>query len=175
MPSDTAFLWDVWDMPAGGSLATAYDDLGGTLDAYPRKAHDLSMTGTRFSPREFSSVIENLRALGLDIDENNKMLRGLRLAILTNYSLYSIYAAYRAIVKAREATELGLAVGETIAMAVAQQWHRIAQAATAAVITYAAFNIGERFGSGDWNLPSVNTHNPADRRVAARQVSQLGY
>ncbi len=171
MPSDTAFLGD---LRGGAPVANAYDSLGSTVDGMPRTPVSAIGSGARISPRELSSAVENLRALGIDIDENNRVLRGLRMGILTGYSLHMLYGAYIAIRRAEMFKEIGWATGETIAMAVAQQWQRIAQAVAAAAITYAAFKVGEKFGEGDWNLPSVNIKNPADRRYSARQVSGLG-
>lgn len=169
MPSDTAFLFD---MPAGTALAGSYDSLGSSADALGGTRHP-SVSSSGISPRELSSAIQNLRALGINIDENNAILKGLRVGILTNYSLYMLYRAVAAARKAEAAKETALAVGETAALAVAQQWHRIAQGAAAAAMVAIAFSVGEKFGSGDWNLPSVDMTNPADRRDAARQLSEV--
>ena len=58
-------------------------------------------------------------------------------------------------------------------LAIAQQWHLIAQGVAAAALVTGAFAVGEKFGSGDWNLPSVNIHNPADRRKAASRLADI--
>jgi len=126
--------------------------------------------GDILSPRGLSSAIENLRALGIDIDENNAVLKGLRAGIVTNYSLYMLYGAWTAMRKAQAAREAAYAASETAVLAIAQQWHLIAQGAAAALLVTAAFAVGEKFGSGDWNLPSFDISNPSERRAAVRQI-----
>lgn len=128
------------------------------------------MRGFGISPRALSSTVENLRALGFDIDENNRTLRALRIGITTGYSLYMLYGAVAALRRAEAVAETAWATGETIAMAAAQQWDKIAQAAAAAALVYTAFKVGEKFGSGDWNFPAFNVNSPVERRAAARKL-----
>ena len=102
MPSDTAFLGD---LPAGKPLADSYDSLGRSADSLSSMSNTSfrSMGGDLFSPRGLSSAVENLRTLGIDVGENNALLKGLRAAIVTNYSLYMLYGAWTAYRKAQAA------------------------------------------------------------------------
>jgi len=168
MPSDTAFLND---MPAGKAMAESYDSLGDSADALSRSPRMSVGSGFVLSPRGLSSMIENLRSLGIEIDENNRVLRGLRAGIITGYSLHMLYGAWAALRKAQAAKETAYAAVETTAMAVAQQWSLIAQAGIAATMVYSAFKVGEKLGSGDWNLPSFDMSDPAARRNAGRQIA----
>jgi hypothetical protein len=170
MPSDTAWLMP--ELTAGAPLAKAYDGLTVSTVALST-APKMEVGAHRLSPRDLSSTVENLRALGIDLDENNRVLRGLRAMIITNYSLYALYSAQRAIAKASAARQMAYAAAETTALAVTQQWHRIAMGGIAAGLVYAAFKTGENLGSGEWNLPSVDMKNPASRRTAARQLSTV--
>lgn len=168
MPSDTAFIGD---LPAAIPLSAAYDSLGGTTDALTTSPRMSIGGGHGISPRELSSTLVNLRALGIEIDENTPVLKGLRAGIITNHSLYMLYGAWTALRKAQAAKETAYAAAETTAMAAAQQWGLIAQAAIAAALVYSAFKVGEKFGSGDWNFPSFNMSDPAARRNAGRQMA----
>jgi hypothetical protein len=125
------------------------------------------------TPRALTSTIQNLRALGLDIDENNRMLRALQTGIITGYSLTMLYRGVALLRRAQQTRQTILAAAETTAMAIAQQWDKIAMASAAAIMTYAAFKAGEKFGSGDWNLPSFNLGDPLRRRRGMRQLSEL--
>jgi hypothetical protein len=169
MPSDTAFLGD---LPAAGQLVSGYDTLGTSADVLSKQRVGGGMAGGNlFSPRGLLSTLENLRALGIDIDENNAVLKGLRAGIVTNYSLYMLYGAWTAMRKAQAAREAAYAATETAALAIAQQWHLIAQGAAAALMVTAAFAVGEKIGSGDWKLPSFDISSPVERRAAARRLA----
>lgn len=171
MPSDTAFLGD---LSAGVQVAGAYDSLGETVDGMPTRSTSVLGGGSlSISPREISSTVENLRALGIDIDANNAVLRGLRSAVVTQYSLYMLYSAWTAMRKAQAAKELAVASAEVTALAITQQWHRIAQGVAAAALVASAFTVGEKVGSGDWNLPSFDKGDPYARREAARKMEAV--
>jgi hypothetical protein len=45
-------------------------------------------------------------------------------------------------------------------------------AAMSGIIVASVFTVGERFGSGDWNLPSMDLDDPVQRRVAARLIEE---
>ena len=170
MASNTAFLSSISSAPA---ISSSYDRLGGSMDAvtYAPKVDPLDKPG--FSPRLLMGSLASLRALGIDIDENNRVLKALYAGIMTNYSLYMLYGAYRGYVKAQEAKEAALAAVEGSAAAIGQQWHALAMGTAAAALVASSFAIGGKFGSGDWNLPSFNASNPVERRSAIRQLNQV--
>lgn len=164
MPSDTAFLGD---MPSARSASAEYVSLGRTMDqTYPSPDF---VGRPELSPRDISSAINNLRAIGITIDENNRVLRGLRMAVLTNYSLYALYSAYRAAVLARSARESVYAVAETAVMAAAQQWASIAAAVASSVAVYASFRAG--WATAEYvHDYRADIGTPSGRRAAARQL-----
>ena len=168
MASDTAWMVGL----TAPGLPEAHTSYGNAL-ARPHLDDDMFPDWAVISPRALSQPINDLRGLGIEIDENNAVLKGLRSAVLTGYSLYMLYNAVAAVRRAQALKETAIAAGETTALAAAQQWHMIAQGIAAAALVTGAFVVGEKFGSGDWKLPSVDMSNPADRRTAARRLNQV--
>jgi hypothetical protein len=168
MGSDTAWMIGV----SAPGLPEAHTSYGNALSTSSLGDGDFPSWAV-VSPRTLSQPINDLRGLGIVIDENNAVLKGLRAAVLTGYSLYVLYNAVAALRRAEALKETAIAAGETAVLAATLQWHMIAQGVAAAALVTGAFAIGEKFGSGDWNLPSVNMNNPADRRNAARQLKQV--
>ena len=166
MPSDTAFL----NYTAPGFIVPEYDRLGSTMGELGRSPEILPQLHPPMSPRFLSLMVLNLSALGIEVGEGNRVLRGLSTMLIINHSLYMFYTAARAIARARTMKEMGMAAAETTALAVAQQWHKIAMGFAAAGIAAASFAVGEKFGSDEWNLPSVNMSAPTDRRAATRKI-----
>lgn len=167
MPSDTAWLMP--ELTAGPSLAKAYDGLTERTTALST-APKMDMGSHRLSPRALASTVENLRSLGIDIDENNRVLRGLRAMIITNYSLYALYSAYRAYVTAQAVRETAMAAKETAEAVASRDWKKLIMASAAASMVASSFGAGYELGSGNWKLPSIDWSNPTERRKAKRQM-----
>ena len=167
MPSDLAFL----ELPES-ELVSAYDSCSLAEGYYEQKPMDIGVRG--LSVRAVYQQLGALQALGVNIDMNSKLFKALRTIVVTNYSLLMLQGAYRSILKSLEAKTVGRATLETIGMAAAQQWHRIAIAAGAGIGVVSAFKVGEKFGSGDWNLPNVDFSKPSERRKAENALGQLG-
>ena len=162
MPSDLAFL-EMSDADLVGSLDSATTSMG-DYDGHPI---DLGLRG--ISIRSVYQPLMALQALGVPIDMNSELFKALRTVIVTNYSILMLQGAYRTYAKAKEAREIAIAASETAAMAAAQQWVNIALAAGAALLVGASlavgYTVGEKFGSGDWNLPSGDIRSPMQRRA----------
>lgn len=169
MPSDYAFL----EVPEVDIIG-GYDSATNIMGQYNSQQTNLALGG--LSIRNVYQPLTALQGLGVHIDMNSKLMRALRTVIITNYSIFMLQGAYRAIVKAREAREVALSISETAAMAVAQQWANIAIAAGAALLVGGSlavgYVVGEHLGSGDWNLPSLNLSNPQDRRTMEHSLPQ---
>ena len=170
MPSDLAFLeMEDTDLVSGYESATA------SMGQY-RGDIDLGMRG--ISIRSVYQQVMALQALGVPIDMNSELFKALRTVIITNYSILMLQGAYRTVIKARQIREMALAASETAAMAAAQQWANIAIAAGAALLVGGSlaigYTVGEKFGSGDWNLPNRNISNPQDRRAIENDLRATG-
>ena len=157
-------------------IVGAYDSATASMLPYDAEEINFGMEG--ISIRSIYQPIMALQGLGININMNSKLFKALRTVIITNYSILMLQGAYRAIIKAQEAREIAMAASETAAMAAAQQWVNIGLAAGAAVLAGASlaigYTIGEKFGSGDWNLPSRNISNPQDRRMMESDLRATG-
>ena len=157
-------------------IVGGYESASSSMGSYSSRSMNLGMEG--ISIRSVYQPIMALEGLGIHIDMNSQLMKALRTVVITNYSLLILQGAYRSIVKAQTARELALATGETTAMAIAQQWHTIAMAAGAAILVGATLGIGyavgEKFGSGDWNLPGGNLSVPQERRQMEHALAGTG-
>lgn len=172
MPSNTAFL--IPGLPET-DLVTAYDscDISGRL--YPSRPLDLGVRG--LSIRNVYQPIMALEGLGIHIDTSTELFKALRTIVITNYSLLMLQGAWRTVIAAATARETALATTETAALAAAQQWGSIAQGVIAAGMFasfFAAEQVGEKFGSGEWNFPSGDIRLPGDRRRMEGQLASTG-
>jgi hypothetical protein len=146
------------------------------MASYSNRQIDLGVRG--LSIRSVYQPLMALQGIGVPIDTNNRLFNALRTVIITNYSILMLQGAYRTFVAAKQAREIAIAASETAAMAAAQQWVNIGLAAGAAVLVGASlaigYTVGEKFGSGDWNLPSRNISNPQDRRMMESDLRATG-
>ncbi len=177
MPSKDAAILGM--DPLDGSYASSYDALSGDMEdvAQTRRVQVPNM-GRMFMGRQFSSSINMMRLLGVEIDENSRIMRSIGTMMSTNIAIYSFYSMVCAYRRSQAAVQTALAVSETAAILKvpvigwSQAW-RIPLALAAAAIATASlvsFKVGENIGSGEWNFPSINVTNPSDRRTAERQL-----
>jgi hypothetical protein len=166
MPSNTAFL--LAEIPTGG-LTGSYNTLESSMASYDQASGSLNLGISGISPRMFMSNINNLRALGIEVDTNNRVLGALQKLIIINYSALMLNSAYRTAVKAHAARETAMAAAETAAIlgtpiiGWSQIW-RIPIALGAAAMVTAAFETGQKFGSGEWNFKGGDISASQDRR-----------
>ena len=165
-------------------IVRGYDSASSGMRSYGRASGSLDISLGGLSPRALASLTENLRALGFDIDVQGtdttaQIFRGLRTIIITNYSLLMLQGAYRSVVKAKLAYETAAAAAETAFWACipVYGWARIALAAGAAFLvtaTLSGWYVGEKFGSGDWNLPMGDIGSPQGRRMMEADLRGTG-
>lgn len=159
-----------------GEMVGGYDSASTSMGYYNSHRFNLGLEG--ISIRRVYQPLMALQGLGIPIDMNSCAMKALRTIVITNYSLLMLQGAYRTIIKAKEAREITLAASETAAMAAAQQWQNIAIAAGAALLVGSSlavgYTVGEKFGSGDWNLPLGNISKPQDRRMMEAGLRATG-
>ena len=157
-------------------IVGSYDSASMSMSQYDAHEVDLGVRG--LSVRSVYQQIGALQGLGIPIDMNSELFKALRTIVVTNYSILMLQGAFRTLVKAREAREVAMAAGETVAMAAAQQWANIAIATGAAILVStslaAGYVVGEKLGSGDWHLPGGNISKPQDRRAMEAGLRATG-
>jgi hypothetical protein len=130
-----------------------------------------------------AGAVGPLKALGMDIDENSRLLRALHIAIATNVALFSLYRVVTLMRRAEEQRELALAAGETAIRANPLTWWMIVLAAAGAGVVYASFHVGgalrswedkySQLRSGDWKLSGGDISNPSDRRRMTTNLAAI--
>jgi hypothetical protein len=143
-----------------------------SMASYDQASGSMQIGISGISPRLLMSNVNNLRAIGIDIDMSNPVLNALRNVIIVNYSLLMLNSAYRTAIKAHAAREAALAVGETVATAasIVMSW-KIPVALVASASVYAAFETGKKLGSGEWDLAGGDMSIPGDRRQMMGDLS----
>ena len=176
MPSNTAFLLS--EMPAT-TMGQSVDSTVNSMSSFGQASGSTKLGFGGVSPRLLMSNVENLRSIGIDIDTNNPIYQTIRNLIIVNYSVLMLNSAYRMAVKAHAAREATLAAAETAAIlgvpiiGWANAW-RIPLALAGSAMVYGAFEVGEKFGSGDWSFSSGDISLPGDRRRMEGQLSSTG-
>ena len=166
MASDTAWMVGL----TAPGLPDAHTSYGNAL-AKPHLDADMFPDWAVISPRALSQPINDLRGLGIEIDENNAVLKGLRSAVLTGYSLYMLTNAVAALRRAEQLAEAGWATGETITLAIFQQWGKILMGIISAAAVYSSFKVGGVLGADAWHLEGFDLTDPIERRRATAMVN----
>jgi hypothetical protein len=174
LPSDLAFL----ELP-DAEIASSYESARLRMRDYDSTPLNLGFEG--ISIRSIYQPITALQGLGINIDMNSRLMIVIRNAVITNYSILMLQGAYRSIVQSRIVYETALAAAET--ELVLTREHPLSALAKIALATGAAllvgsalagYAVGEKIGSGEWNLPGRSITNPQSRRAMERDLRGTG-
>ena len=174
LPSDLAFL----ELPES-EIVRGYESASSSMKYCDSTPLNLGIEG--ISIRSVYQPIMALQGLGISIDMNSRLMIALRNVIITNYSLLMLQGAYRSIVQSRTIYETALAAQETEMVLTREHplsaLAKIALATGTALLvgsTLAAYAVGEKIGSGEWNLPGGNISNPQSRRAMEADLRGTG-
>jgi hypothetical protein len=174
MPSDLAFL----ELP-DAEIVSSYESTRLRMRDYDSTPLNLGFEG--ISIRSIYQPIMALQGLGINIDMNSRLMIAIRNAVITNYSILMLQGAYRSIVQSRTIYETALAAQETEMVLTREHplsaLPKIALAAGAALLVgsaLAGYAVGEKIGSGEWNLPGGNLSNPQSRRAMEAELRATG-
>ena len=150
------------------SYAELQDDYAERTTEFPlsfgelRSASKSLMTGMH-------KTIFSLSYLGMFTDDSNGLLTAVYRAIMVNYTILTLYSVYIAWTNA-EAIKEGIIASALSAIPAC--WPFIPAAIAASVAVGAAF-AGFQFGSGEWQLPSVDISKSHERRAMARSLTSV--
>lgn len=114
-------------------------------------------------------MVNSMHTIGYEIQGLRGPLDVIRNTIMVNYGLMTLYEIVTSVRKSELIKNSMAATAETLAMAIAQQWHNIAIASAATASIMASFYVGQQFGSGEWNINgSIDT--PQDRRAVISKM-----
>lgn len=112
------------------------------------------------------SIFTRLHMLGVVSDEAHKVTMKIVATMGAIYGFLMIMTAAQGLIAHAKDILTAIAAAETIAYAIAQQWHAIAMAALGMVMV----GVGLKFGEGDWKFPSVNTNDHHGVRQSLNQA-----
>jgi len=168
MPSPDAILGDA-SFP---EMDSTYDGLGADMEDFgtSTRMSKIPNFGRMMMGRQLTSSIAMMSLLGFEADRNSAIMRFLRIMLVSNMAIFGFYRMITAARRAVTSQHMGLAAAETVANMNPAMFWKIPIAIGAAALVGTTFAVGEKFGSGDWNLPSVNVSSPSDRRSAERHM-----
>lgn len=151
-----------------GAYADSADELGDTFGynaAIGRSAGTNVGKLTRDMRNPLGGVVQpglsTLRALGIEVDMNSRIMKAINTTCMLNAGMMSIYSAARATVLTKTAWETTQASILTTANAIVQNWGLIALAGATAAGVAAGLA-----ASGTFDRSGGDLTNPTERRSA---------